>query len=249
MRPIDWRELYASNRAVIERAVALANASRRQAPGRRVGRADVHVRRPDQARTGPSTRRRGVADRRPARLHAARLHAGRGELRRRDAHERCRRPPRVRRGLSPAGARRQRSGVLELVHARAPSTRRGRAGFDRRDRPRARGNGIAVGDRPSPRLRGRPLRGRRHGRDPGGDLSGPVRGRRGALRARVPFRRQLWAPPSPRWHAAARTPSARRAPPTPPWATTPAPSRASSCTEAPTPGSPRSTQTRCSSSQ
>ena len=38
------------------------------------------------------------------------------------------------------------------------------------------------------------------------------------------------------------------APPTPLWVTTPAPSRASSCTEAPTPGSPRSTQTECSSS-
>ena len=93
-------------------------------------------------------------------------------------------------GLSPAGARRQRPGVLELVPARAPSTRRGRAGVDRRDRPRAHGDGVAVGDRPSPRLRGRPLRGRRHGRHPGGDLSGPLRSRRGALGARVPLRRQ-----------------------------------------------------------
>ena len=47
----------------------------------------------------------------------------------------------------------------------------------------------------------------------------------------------------------AATPSAKGAPRTPRWATTPAPSRASSCTEAPTPGSRRSTQTKCSSSQ
>ena len=48
--------------------------------------------------------------------------------------------------------------------------------------------------------------------------------------------------------AAARTPSARAAPLTPPWATTLAPSRASSCTAAPTPRSPRPTRARCSSS-
>ena len=43
---------------------------------------------------------------------------------------------------------------------------------------------------PSPRLRGRPLRRRRDGRDPRGDLPGPLRRSRGALGARLRIRDQ-----------------------------------------------------------
>ena len=76
-------------------------------------------------------------DRRPARLHAARLHAGSRELRGRHAHERGGRPPRLRRRLpAPAGggnAQRCWNWFLPEHQERGD----GRAGGDRRGDPRA----------------------------------------------------------------------------------------------------------------
>ena len=144
--------------------------------------------------------------------------------------------------------RRQPAGLLELVPARAPGARRGRAGVDRRDRPRAHRDDVAVDDRPPPRLRGRPVRRRRHGRDPGHRLPRPVRRRRGALRARVPLGHHHGRRLHGDGAAAARTRSAWAAPRTPPWATTPVPSRPWSSTAAPTDGRPGQRATRSSSS-
>ena len=96
-----------------------------------------------------------------------------------------RRPPRLHRRLPAPGAGRERPGLLELVRARAPGARARRAGGDRRDPARAdRHDAPWTVDRRA-RLRGRPLRRRRDGRDPRRRLSGPRRRRRRALGARL----------------------------------------------------------------
>ena len=96
-----------------------------------------------------------------ARADAARLHPVAGRLRHRHRHEPGRRGRGPGRRLSRADPRREQHGLLELVPSERPGPRRRRARLPRRARP---GGGGGARRRARPRLRRRPLCGRRHGR-------------------------------------------------------------------------------------
>ena len=144
-----------------------------------------------------------------ARRDAARLHAVAGRFRRGHAHERVGGQARLRGGLSGAIQQCERIEVLELVSLRGPGTRPRRA-FDRRgDHSRGRG---ALWRRRAAHLRGRHVRRRGNGRDPGCHVPRSVcrcrrplrialsRGARHAVR----FRRDA------RWRKFKRAPPRRR---------------------------------------